>query len=746
MMPARCNTTCSIICINKIDIYPIQKTCPHQCGQVFCYNRQEVIPIHFFEDQQEEYRRRDRMIVERTLAVFDNPAMYGLQDRPGQNEMALDIAEAIRDQRHIMVEAGVGIGKSLGYLIPSLFASQCFSGPIVIATSSIALSEQLMQDALQAQRITGVKADPVLAKGANNYVCINRVIEHEEQLADYRQGKYGDEFDERLLEIPDWVLDHAHLCKDRSEFPRPMEDWVWRYINADRCQSSRCAFKTDCGFQEMRRKIGESGSARIIIANQDLFIVNQINEYRGGSGFINPNRRIVIIDEAHNLENKTRSALTERWGQARMLHVIERLQRPMAKARTPEKYYRILDISQAYIEQLMSASLKQIKRTVENDPERREAIRYPVPTTLKADILAKWSALLRSLENALIMLSGRYSTARFTASDEEAVDRLVELREFISSLAGREKDDSNFLFWLEKNDRQAGMPEICYAPQKIDQELHRLLFSNREVPVILTSATLCQPGKSLYDAYRYITSSLGFAGGETYIPKPSPFPYDENAMLYIADDLEDPAANHDLYLTQTADRIAELAKISGGRTLVLFTAKEDLRVVYGLLKRKKLPWPLLRQKDGGAQGNVKAEFIASGGILLSTGFWEGFNIPGPPLSSVIITRLPFPVPDPVIEYKISQSADRFTVLLPEMLLKLRQGAGRLIRDEKDTGILSILDSRASGRRDKPYRGAVLEALPIRRVTEDLAEITEFARSKLAPVARNEANCERPAKL
>lgn len=694
-----------------------------------------MIPIHFFADQQEEYRRRDRLIVERTLAVFDNPSMYGLQDRPGQNEMALDIAEAIRDQRHIMVEAGVGIGKSLGYLIPSLFASQCFSGPIVIATSSIALSEQLMQDALQAQRITGIKADPVLAKGANNYVCINRVIEQEEQLADYRQDKRRSDFDERLLEIPDWVLDHAHLCKDRSAFPRPMADWVWRYINADRCQSSRCAFKADCGFQAMRRKIGENGSARIIIANQDLFIVNLINEYRNGSGFINPKRRIMIIDEAHNLETKTRSALTERWGEERMRRTVERLQRPMVKAKIPEKYYRIIEISQSYIEQLLSASLKQIKRTINSDPERREAVRYPVPATLKAEILTKWSSLLKSLENALVMLSGHGNATRFTASEEEAVNKLTEMREFIGALADRESADSNFLFWLEGNERQAATVEFCYAPKKIDQELRRFLFNNREVPVILTSATLCQPEKNLYDAYRYIAGSLGFAGGETYVPKPSPFPYDENTMLYIADDLEDPAANHDLYLSQTADRIAKLAEISGGRTLVLFTAKEDLRAVYALLKKKHLPWPLLRQRDGGAQGNVKAEFAASGGILLSTGFWEGFNMPGPALSSVILTRLPFPVPDPVIEYKIAQAADRFAVLLPEMLLKLRQGAGRLIRDEKDTGILAILDSRASRCQDKPYRNAILEALPIHRVTEDLSEITEFARIKLAPMSQ-----------
>ncbi|MNC19799.1 hypothetical protein D3C75_677380 [compost metagenome] len=184
--------------------------------------------------------------------------------------------------------------------------------------------------------------------------------------------------------------------------------------------------------------------------------------------------------------------------------------------------------------------------------------------------------------------------------------------------------------------------------------------------------------------------------------------------------------------------IIELCNISEGRTLVLFSAKEDLRYVTDKIKGINTSWKVIIQKNGSSQESTIQEFRESKGVLFGTGiFWEGINIEGSDLSQVIIVRLPFPVPtDPVMEYKIETAIDKFNdVLLPEMLIKLRQGTGRLIRSETDKGIISILDSRLSLRVNSHYRNNVLEALPFKTVTEDLSEVRLFANNNILPVEK-----------
>ena len=209
----------------------------------------------------------------------------------------------------------------------------------------------------------------------------------------------------------------------------------------------------------------------------------------------------------------------------------------------------------------------------------------------------------------------------------------------------------------------------------------------------------------------------------------SPFPYDENARLYIGDDIQSPS-NEDkyiFYLNQISNRILDLAHISNGRTLCLFTSKTDMEYVGKTLKERTSKFHIIVQSNSGSQKRIIDEFIKTKGILLSTGLWEGFNVIGSNLSSVIIAKLPFPVPDPVIDRKIELAGNRDKVLLPEMLRKLRQGVGRLIRSKTDTGILSILDSRLM-RPDLLEK--VIPELPINKYTTDLVEVDRFAKQKL----------------
>lgn len=669
----------------------------------------------------------DRHIVKPTLDIFNDPTLYELKDRVGQSDMALDIAEAIRDKQNIMVEAGVGIGKSLGYLIPGIFAAKTLKGPIVIATSSIALSEQLMKDAYWAQKITGIQVKPVLAKGATNYICKKRISESQSLIKEWRKNpKAVPSFDQRLLDVPEDVWNIAFSCKDRVSLPVKVSNVTWNFIHAQRCSLASCEFKGQCEFAQMRQSIGKYGNADIIIANQDLYLANQINERDTGNFFINDRKKILIIDEAHNLETKTRSALTEQWTQGKMLQAFIAIDRPLNRIQAPEKYFSFYEKTKVLIPSLFQSFQRKMTTMVQQDIEQREAVRYPIYEKLKPDKITLWANILEEIADILTFSTSRYGQS---SAFEDIINKFSKMKDAAEIFASFLRGESEYLCWTEGNYRNASQIKLCMAPKDINLQLERLLFNYMQIPVIMTSATLCNQNSSLSPSYDYMKQTTGFIG-EVSPPKPSPFPYDTNALLYIANDLADPSENREEFLKQAVERIYELVSITNGRTLLLFTAKTDLSEVYRAIEKRNLPWKLHRQLDGGAQGTTSQKFIDSGGILFSTGFWEGFNIPGPALSSVIIVRLPFPVPDPVINYKISRVKNRMDVLVPEMLIKLRQGSGRLIRDDSDTGIVTILDPRASEKANKPYRSDILNALPIKKVTESLEIVSTFAKEKI----------------
>jgi ATP-dependent DNA helicase DinG len=205
--------------------------------------------------------------------------------------------------------------------------------------------------------------------------------------------------------------------------------------------------------------------------------------------------------------------------------------------------------------------------------------------------------------------------------------------------------------------------------------------------------------------------------------------------MYISNKVPTYHYDHrELYLEAAYHEMIQLCNLTEGRTLVLFSAKEDMKYIHQKLisDKGKYPWAVHVQKEGSSQDGVIAEFRRSKGVLLSTGvFWEGVNIEGPDLSQVIVFRLPFPVPsDPIYEYKATVSDNSFMdVFVPDMLLRLRQGTGRLIRSETDLGVLSILDSRLSEAARKNYREQVLETLPFKKVTEDFSILKKFVHEK-----------------
>lgn len=330
---------------------------------------------------------------------------------------------------------------------------------------------------------------------------------------------------------------------------------------------------------------------------------------------------------------------------------------------------------------------------------------------------------------AQILKEFSLSLSVLTSKHEREIDNIFEamngLIDLFDVLAGVE---DSYLIWASKTRREATV-SIC--PKGISQFLRYSLF-NGKTSVILTSATMCQGGETLEEQYAYLTESLGYRGD--YMERQtSPFDYDHHTMMYIAKDI--PYYNHqnrESYLEAAYKEMMRLCNLTSGRTLVLFSAKEDMKYIHEKLNSEKLAWALHVQREGSSQDGVIAEFRRSKGVLLSTGvFWEGVNIEGSDLSQLIIFRLPFPVPsDPVYEYKASLAENPLKeVFVPDMLLRLRQGTGRLIRSETDLGVLSILDSRLSAAARKDYRDKVLEALPFKKITEDFRVLEKFVKEK-----------------
>lgn len=672
----------------------------------------------------------DKHIVGSTDSTFNEviPTQSNMKSRDGQTNMALDIAEAIRDGQNLIIEAGVGIGKSLAYLIPGLFLIRYNQRPIVIATSSISLSEQLLGDLAQASKITGILVNPIVGKGMNNYACISRIFENEAryQVLIKNSSKQLNSFDQKLLRFPKEFWDKVLQFQDRAKCGVDIEDDLWELISVKpkECEYEKCPNYKECEFYKMRWEISDRGSANVVIINQDLLIAHLLNVEEKDRRLIKY-YSLLVIDEAHNLETKMRNALTKKINYKDIINMLYN-----AKKILGEFHYNAIEYIETFSEQLFENILVDIQSIQIQKKQMEHADRFPIKMSKNLDVIK----CLQHIEAISIALTYGKSL-RSSHSKEELGNQLNTLKEAYKHLG--KQNISPFIFWGICNNITKKLTDICYAPKNIDERLHRLLFEKSLAPIILTSATLCQKAERLEDQYAYVSKSVGFIG-DFGVPKPSPFPYNENACLYIPDNMIDYEKDPDLFLKQTAEKICDLANITNGRTLVLFTAKNDMNKIYQYFQMQKLPWSILKQSPGSSQNEVKSRFINSKGILLGTGvFWEGFNTPGSDLSSVIIVRLPFPVPDPIIQYKSTVITNPvMNLLIPEMIIKLRQGAGRLIRTETDTGILTILDPRINSSSTKKYRSIVLDSLPIKNVVSTLDEVKEFANKKILKINYN----------
>ncbi len=615
----------------------------------------------------------------------------GFEFRSVQMDMALLIQEALQKNLPAIIEAGTGTGKTFGYLTPLILSGR----KAVISTGTKNLQEQIFQrDLPRLLAATGLRADAVMMKGRKNYLCLHRYHQRFVQSA----LPAPEAFDIRgRLEA--WIRRTSFA--DREELPwMADQDTLWDSLSAgsDQCLGSECLFLDQCFLGRLRSRAAES---RLIIVNHHLFFAD-MKVKEGGFGEIIPRFEAVVFDEAHHVEEVATAAFGERLSTAQMLEWAADFEETVAASmkRPPTNLLMLL--------QKLRAAVGGIEQALEGLSDRER---------IAPDLLAHLkTGPGREIRRCLQTI--RQEETLFQIESEGIEPLLLRAREIERLVTETlEPKEADWLNWFEK--RKRGI--VFYAsPLDVSEDLKGRLY--QKCPrVLLTSATLAAAGN-----FDYAAARLGLPENALKAIFPSHFDFKRQALLYVPADL--PAPGHPRFSEAAGDRILEILGLSEGRALVLFTSYQNLFNVHRHLQ-DKLPFTLLKQGDA-PRSTLLATFREDiHSVLLATGsFWQGVDVPGEALSCLIVDKLPFSSPgDPLVAARITHLQEQgknafMSYQVPEAVLALKQGLGRLIRTNTDRGVMAILDVRL---RHARYGGIFLESLPPVPVTACIEDIADF---------------------
>jgi ATP-dependent DNA helicase DinG len=636
------------------------------------------------------------------------------EHRPGQIEMAEAVLRAFEQKHHLIVEAGTGTGKTLAYLVPAV-AAACGSGArIVISTGTKNLQEQLMdKDIPFLQGVLPAKFRAAVMKGRNNYACLHR-IKQAESMPVLEGLDQIDQFDEVFR----WSTQTE--TGDRAELSNLPENLpFWRHIDArsDTCLGQKCPDFDPCFITRMRQRAID---ADVIVVNHHLFFAD-LALRNGAYGAVLPDYAAVILDEAHQIED----VASEYFGSQVSNYQLDDLLRDVSYlkiedreaerelTRVSARIQRFADLFWASFREGRGLEGRYALAARGSSPTIREGAYYDdaqaeMPTDRPQDAGAPNHALdnaLHRLETALDILKDPPADA------ENILRRARQLRfdlDFIVKAA-----DKQFVYWLERRGRGVFLRA---SPIDVSGLLQDKLFE--KVPtVILTSATLSSAGN-----FRFIRERLGLDQGEEMIAE-SIFDFENQAVLYLPPQMPDPRSPQ--WGRAAADEVIKIVNATEGRAFVLSTSNAGMNELFERVA-SQIDYPCFVQGSSSKASLLKKFRETPNAVLFATAsFWQGVDVRGEQLSCVIIDKLPFAVPsDPIIAARQRYIEDQggssfYEYSVPQAIISLKQGLGRLIRSTTDRGVLAVLDPRL---RTKMYGQMFLKSLPPCRITSQIDEL------------------------